>query len=77
MIRKLGFNPKDLDEFEQAKSVLIYRKVILETSPGSKTYTMWPQLCLMTKNATVQEYVDCREKDPQTHILKAPVADTN
>jgi len=67
LIRKMGLDPSIPSEVITARDILLRKKIILETEDGG--YTLWPQVCLMTKNMTKEEYVDCLGLDP-TSILQ-------
>lgn len=67
LIRKMGLDPSIPSEVITARDILLRKEIILETEDGG--YTLWPQVCLMTKNMTKEEYVDCLGLDP-TSILQ-------
>jgi len=55
LIRKLGYDPSIPEEVQKSVEILA-GKGIVTMDEETDTYTMWPQLCLMTENITVEEF---------------------
>ena len=41
---------------------MVDKKIVLKDSSGN--YDIWPHICLMTKNITVDEYDECLKLSP-------------
>ena len=67
LIKKIGLDPNDPKEFYTAMKIYLKKGLVTMTSDDPPQYSMWPQICLMTKNITVGEYAACLAKDPLTH----------
>lgn len=61
MIRKIGLDPEDAEERQQALEIFLRKGLVDE-----KTYSSWSQICLMAKSVSVSEFAACVAKDPWT-----------
>ena len=61
MVQKQGFNPYDPVEKKTGMDIMLGKKIVLGESGN---YDIWPQICLMTKNITLDEYEECVKLSP-------------
>ena len=67
LVRKLGYDPSIPAEVERSFEILSGMEIVIETDVD--TYSMWPQLCLMTSNISVEEYAECLTLDPSQQLV--------
>ena len=68
MIRELGHYPDVCSEVEDVYANLLVKKKIV-TQLSDTTYSLWPHLCGMNSNITIQEYEDCVNADPGSAVI--------
>lgn len=65
MVRKIGLDPTDPKERNQAFKIFIHGGMLNE-----HTYSSWSQICLMAKSLSVAEFAACLARDPWSKDLK-------
>ena len=71
LVRKMGFDPSEPTEVQTALSIMTGKGIITLIDEGEnqtefENYSLWPQLCLMTRNISVESYDECLSLDPSS-----------
>ena len=62
MIQKLGFYTSNAYEHKTGMDIMVDKEIVFKDSLAN--YDVWPHICLMTKNITVDEYEECLKLSP-------------
>ena len=74
LVRKMGLDPNEPTEVSTGVLIMSGKGIITVVNEGElnasaefENYSLWPQLCLMTRNISVESYDECLSLDPTSN----------